>query len=764
MTSEGKKRRYYQKWLKELSGHSWIVKKRFWLRVFLWVSTLLTGAVATALLLAIGFQGFAYFYTGNLKDDHGEPLDFSKIKRGDFKKASYVYDYSGQEVLGGFFEEIRNPITAEQVPDLLAKAFIAAEDKNFYASFHRGVDPFAVARAGTYNTLSKLGVVYNRPKSGASGIPQQVARLVYAREVESFRNRTPSYKRKQIEAQVAIQLVRRYDKRTILTTFLNQIYFDHGANGVAEAYRYYFGKDLKDEKLSLREISILVSLNKSPLVYCPVFHEPAKPKIDRDLSAEAAQVLETKYEAELAKEHARVILARERYNWVLGRMWEEGYISKTELEEARFKKEEPLKLELLHVSKLKDPRFGYGNRVVKEMLFNQGFSDEEILSSRGLHIRTGFDPVIQKIMAEEVNKQLAAVNAELAGSDKLEGSFVAIENKTGRVVALSGGHDFSETQYNRALALRSPGSAFKPVVFAAALQAGKTFDDKICNCPFSMRGANGKRWAPRNFKEENPVPFGYRPLPQILIRSVNLGTLNLAREIGMGPIIETAHRLGIWGEKGVFRDPEREIWFKTLGADPESGRGLEPLLPTAIGASDISLLELANAYTVFARGGTYLKPVMIWEIRDASGQVIYRAEPQSEERVLSEETARKIVILLRAVTKVGTAKISMRNIVQQVAAKTGTSNGPNDLLLVWFTPEYTFAIRFGYDYPRAIALPVYMKKQSGVAGMSVSGGWVAGPAARRVTDRVYEYRPKVEFSVVIEEGVQELLEKFSGKI
>lgn len=758
--STNKKGRYYERWLGELSQQFWLIKKRPWL------FRILGGGVSLVLLLAIGFSCYLYFYTGDLRDDRGQPLDFRKIKRGESKRASYIYDHGGKEIIGRFFYEIRDPITAEQLPKLLAKAFVAAEDKNFYASFHRGIDPFAILRAFSLNTARDWGMVYSRPKSGASGIHQQLARLIYAEDVNSFRNREHSLKRKIVEARVAIQLARRYDKKTILITFLNQIYFGHGVNGIAEARRYYFGRDLKNGELNLREIAILVSLNKSPSIYCPIFHQPAKPDIVPVLVKSERQDLETKYEAELARERARVILARERYNWVLGRMRNEGNITEDQYNEATFKKDEPTDLPLVQVTPFKDPRFGYGNRVIKEMLFGQGYSDDEINFSRGLVIKTGFDLETQKIFSEEINKQLAVVNEELAGQkDKIEGSFVVIENKTGRVVALSGGHDFSETQYNRALALRSPGSAFKPIVFAAALEfGGKTFEDTICNCPFSMRGASGKRWAPKNFREDNPVPYGYRPLPEILIRSVNLGTLNLARSIGIKPIIETAHLMGIWGERGIFRDSHGKIWFKTLGADPKDRRGLEPLLPTAIGASDVSLLELTNAYAVFQRGGIYLKPQIILEIKDFLGEILYRAEKQKGQRVLSEETARKVTVLMRAVTKIGTAKISMRNIQQPVAVKTGTSNGPHDLLMVGFTPEYTFGIRFGYDQPRPIELPRYMKKVSGVGHMQVSGGWVVGPVLRRIVDRIYEKRLRMEFSSEVEAGLQELLNKFKGKI
>ncbi len=746
------KLRQQKEWLAEISKKFWLIKKRPW--VF-WFAVTLGSIILWVVLGGPVTLVSMYFYTGNLLDDRGDPLDLDKINKGAFKIASYVLD-GREKIIGRFFCEVRDPISFQKIPDLLVKGFLAAEDQRFFRSplFHWGIDPGAMVRAGFFNTMHYLGFKYG-PKSGASGIPQQVARLTYAEEVASFRNRTQTIPRKIFEAQMAIQLVKRYSRETIMATFLNQIYFGHGVNGIVEAGRYYFSKDIRREILTPREVAILVSLNKSSKKYCPIFHQPPKPPDG------AGPTEMSVYAVDLAKEQVRLTLARGRYNWVLERVFDEKYLSEDEYREALFKKEEPLVLATLKITPFKNDLFGYSNRMIKEMLLAQGYKDEEITSSRGLRIKTSFDSRIQEIFNEEVNKQLAVLNSELApGQEKLEGAFVVIENKTGQVVALSGGHDFSETQYNRALALRSPGSAFKPIVFATAFEfGGKTFEDKICNCPFSMQGANGKRWRPKNFQEDNPVPLGYRFLPEILIRSVNLGTLNLARGM-MGDVIKTAHLVGIWGEQGIFRDPDGQIWFKTLGAGSHEEEGLDPRLPTALGASGVSLLELTNAYAVFARGGIYLKPTMILEIKDAHGEILYRLKPVEGQRVLSEETARKITILLRAVTKVGTAKISMRNIEQQVAVKTGTSNGPDDLLMAGFTPEYSIGIRVGYDRPKPIELPRYMARVSGREGLPVSGGWTVGPIFRATSDRFYAKRRKVEFSPEVEQGLRELLEKY----
>ncbi|MEK7154150.1 MAG: transglycosylase domain-containing protein [Patescibacteria group bacterium] len=753
---------------KRLKRDYWVIliRRRPWcFRTFLACLVLL-------MLLCLGGEFFlllSRFYTGNipftgnLNDDQGQPLNLEKLGQPGLEVASYVLDKNG-EPIGRFFYVIRDPIRYEEISAQLANGFIAAEDKRFYS--HSGIDRWAIGRAGLIRLGHTVGFKYGQV-SGASTITQQLARLLYAEELEEFQNREQNFRRKLKEARVAIQIEKRFSKKRILEGYLNRIYFGHSVNGIAEASRFYFGKDIRKDKLNPREIAILASMNKSPKKYCPIFHEPPKPEVDPGATAEEKEGREKRYRRELAQEMTRVVLAKDRFNWALGRMRDDGYITEKEYLSALFDAHDLIEPGILHITRLNNRYFGYGSRFVKEMLLINGYEDEDLTHYGGLKIRTSFDPEIQKIAMEELNKHLGLLNSEIPeGEEKLEGAFVIIENKTGHILAMSGGHDFSETQFDRALALRSAGSAFKPFTYAAAFEfSGKTFEDKICNCSFTMRGgAPGERWSPRNFREDNPVPSGHIPLPVGLIRSVNLATLNLARSIGIESVIKAAHETGVWGNRGTLRDDEGQIWFKAPGSEVRiSDKGLESLLPTAIGASDVSLLELTTAYGVFARGGTYIRPSVIMEIKDWNGEVLYKAPAPEERRALSESTCQKITILMRAVTKVGTAKISMRGIEQQVAVKTGTSNGPRDLSMIGFTPELTVGIRVGHDSNKVIKLPQYMKRASGRADMQVSGGWVVGPLWRKFIDRKYEKRPKVEFPPEIENGLQELLANYPEK-
>ncbi|MEX2033541.1 MAG: transglycosylase domain-containing protein, partial [Candidatus Colwellbacteria bacterium] len=426
---------------KQLKTDYWIfiVKRRTWLR----------NTFIGLFLASITTAGMAYYYmfhyTGDLKDGNGNPIDFEKLGRSSFKRSSYVYANNG-EMTGRYFEEIRDPIRLKEVPEEIRNGFIAAEDKRFYS--HPGIDKWAILRAAIGNELRKFNIKYFR-NSGASTINQQAVRLAYADEVPEFRNRDRTLTRKLKEARIAIQLTKKYSRDEILQDFLNRIYFGHGVNGVAEASQRYFGKDIRREKLSLREVAILVSLNKSPSLYCPILHRPAEDN-----------------ENELAKEIVRLKNARDRYNWVLGRMLDDGYISQEDHNKAHFKEEEPLELGFLTLKPLKNPTYGYGNRLVKELLMSRGYSDEDLSYSGGLRIFTTFDPALQRIASEEFEKHLSLLNTGKKPEDKLNGAFVVIEVKTGNILALSGGNDFNETQYNRAMASRSSGSGFKPFTYA----------------------------------------------------------------------------------------------------------------------------------------------------------------------------------------------------------------------------------------------------------------------------------------------------------
>ncbi len=743
---------------KELAKGYWVIKRRLWLKwliiAFLFMATAVTSIGVASYLTFYYYIGYIPLM-GDLNDDHGNPLDFSKLSREDFLKSSIVRA-KNNEIIGRYFYENRDLALTDEVPVLLKNAFTATEDKRLNHNRPRhlkidylcnliygGIDPCAIVRAGVEHYMFRF-----RTQSGASTIAQQVARQIYAEEVMAFRKREQTFRRKIKEGRVAIQMVRRYPPDIILLNLLNRSWFGHGVNGIKEACRYYFNKECVE--LSLREAAILASMNKSAAIYCPIFHELNEPKDKTDENTNK------KYRTLVDQEVTRMAKARLRYNSVLNRMLEDGYISQEEFTQALFKKDEPRKLELLNIQPLKNQEFGYVNRLVKEFMLGNGLTDNQITRNSGFRIHTTLDLNIQKITSEKFEKHLGLINAGLDSSTQLNGAFIVIEIKTGDIVALSGGYDYNQSQFNRVLAYRSPGSGYKPFVYAAALEKGFNLFDKFCNIPFTMKGADGKAWSPQNFQDKNPRPMDCnRYLGEGPIFSLNLETLDIARHVTMNSIVELSNRLGIWGNPGIVRDSRGNIWFRRPYYNIKGG--LVPLLPTAIGASDVNLLELANAYAVFFRGGIYKRPTLIRELADHNGNKIMKIEPSYEERVISKETADKVLAMMRAVTKIGTAKISMRDIKQQVACKTGTSDGPRDVSIWCGTPEYVIGIRFGRDDYGVIAIPEYMKKVSGDSNMQVSGGWVVGKLMRDMIDGIYANRENIEFPENVENYYEQLL-------
>ena len=756
-------------WLKQKNPDK---RKRHWI---LW--TLLLFVLIASAVVGAGYW-YMFVYTGDLTNGDcewlifkctGEPIDLDKPSHEKLKQVSYVRDKDSR-IISMFFYEVRDPIKLKEVPQLLINGFVAAEDKRFYRGLlggridHPGVDPFAILRAFIGNTAPAFTRNYlNLTKlSGASGIASQYTRLRYAYDVPEFRTRAQSYKRKLKEAKIAIQLTKKYSRDKIMEDFLNLIFLGHGVNGVAAAAQRYFGKDIRHEQLTLREVAVIVSLNKSHIRYDPVFHKPAEPVFNgRETPEEIAKIKED-YSRKSTKEILRLANARTRCNWILGRMLEDGYITKKDYDGAIFKDDEPLERAPSDVKPLRNKDFNYGTRLVKEFLLNQGFSESELSYYGGFQIYTTFDPKIQKIVTEEFENHLSYINQEKASADRLNGAFIVIETKTGNILATSGGYNFNESQYNRVMASRSPGSGIKPFVYATAMEKfGYDFFTKACNTSLRMPGAKGKIWAPENFKEKNPRPMDCnRDMAEGIIFSLNLETLNIALKITMSPIIDLMNDFGVWGNPGIVRDSRGSIWFRMPYYEIKGG--LVPLLPTAIGASETNLIELAGAYATFFREGIYIRPTIIRELKDSSGKHIAKIEPSYQEQVLSRETSNKIVAMMRAVTKVGTAKISMRNIEQQVACKTGTSDGPRDVSMWCGTPDLVIAVRIGHDDYRVIELPEYMKKVSGDVEMQVSGGWVVGPLVRKIVDRIYSERMKTEFSPEVESGLQTLLERYQN--
>lgn len=633
--------------------------------------------------------------------------DLEKIKKFNPQVASHVYDGNGEEI-DKFFYINRDAAKYKEIPDIVKQAFLSAEDKRFFEykvylspvalsysgwtpsvsipGGHWGFDPIAIFRALVFN------LYYDRIVSGASTLTQQLAELVHEEEVPEFRIKPRTYKIKIKEIRIAFWIDYYYSKEKIFETFANLIYLGHGNFGIKEAARYYFGKELKE--LNPAEAAMIAALNKHPSKFCPI-HES--------------------------------VSAKERRDWVLERMREDGYLTKKDSK--RWVKS-PISLKVQNLQqKRKD--FGYASDYVRQTLLKNDFGGnkfnaEDVWHYGGLQIDTTVDKKVQLIVNESLNKKLDELNGKIKKERKLQGAVIVIENATGKILAVSGGNNFLETKYNRAVnpnAVRQPGSAFKVFVYAQALKEGKGLDDKICDCSLVLPGKidfHGnviQWWRPRNYEQKSLPPFmGQISLWKGIALSRNLATLHLAREVGMEDLIALAQEMGIKSR-------------------------LDKYLPTAIGASSVRLLELTSAYSVFANGGKLVEPHIIERIRQ--GEVVIWEHSKKEKMVLPEEVAKNMTVLLRSVVLYGTAK-SAKNLRQPIAGKTGTTDDFKDAWFMGFTPSYTIGVWIGYDIPEKI-------------GNKLSGAVVALPVAKDIIDGIYKDRKIQNFPQEIEQTARDII-------
>ncbi len=513
--------------------------------------------------------------------------------------------------LAGEKAERREPATWDDIPLALKNAVIATEDKRFW--HHHGLDQRAMVRA----TLANL---YRRELQGASTITQQLAKNL-------FLSPRRTLGRKFSEAALALYLELRLDKRRILTLYLNCIYLgqDGPASimGVSSAARHYFSKEVSD--LTLPESALIAGVIRGPGFYNP-FRYPAEAKARRD--------------------------------YVLRRMHEEGMISRSDLDAAR-----GVKIQITRGTRLDDQRDAayYAAEVLRQLLPRY---DGDLLYRHGLSIHTAMDPILQ-------NRARLTLEAS-----KHQAALVVIDPRDGSVLALTGGRRFSESQFNRATqALRQPGSAFKPFVYAAALQIGLTpatiLLDKRKTWPNT-----GKGWSPANY---DGVYLGTTTMRQALAHSLNGATLDLSERVGLKRIQETARRCGIVSH-------------------------LHDTLGLALGDSEVSLLELVSAYGPFAHGGIRSTPRLITSVVDSDG-VILEAQAPAMTIALDSATAFLMNSLLESVTREGTAR-GLKNfgISFPTAGKTGTTNDGRDAWFVGYTSSLLAGVWVGDDRNRALKL------------------------------------------------------------
>ena len=481
---------------------------------------------------------------------------------------------------------------------------------------HWGLDPRAMLRAA-WHDVRRPGEIY-----GASTITQQYAKNFFLSPSRTLR-------RKLAEAALAVYLELRYSKEKILTLYLNQIYLGQDGSvsvaGVKAAARFYFGKDLKD--LDLAQCALLAGVVRSPYLYNP-FRDPEAAKRRRD--------------------------------FVLARMRVEGYIDSRELAQAQ---DEPLGIAYAKGPKPSDESY-FVAEVLRQLVPRYG---EDVLFRQGLSIYTTMDPQLQA----------AAERALRRG--RLQDALVALDFKTGDVLALAGGREFKETQFNRATqARRQPGSAFKPFVYGAALEKGWTAASILQDKPQVFKGLSQQvDWKPRNY---DGIYLGSATVRDAIAHSLNAATIDLAEKIGSQTIIDFARRLGI-----------------------ESP--LDSSLAMSLGDSEVTLLELTSAYAPFANGGFRERPRLVEGVFDADrgdGQRnVLEVASDRPEPVIEPGLAYVMTSLLEGVVQHGTAKnLAAMGWKLTAAGKTGTTNGGRDAWFIGYTPRLLAGVWAGDDLNR----------------------------------------------------------------
>ncbi|MFH2090995.1 MAG: PBP1A family penicillin-binding protein [Pseudomonadota bacterium] len=532
-----------------------------------------------------------------------------------FKPSAVTSVYSSDNhLLAQFYIQKRFPKPLEKIPQHLIDALLVIEDRTFFS--HSGIHFKAIARAVIHDIRE------GRFKQGASTLTQQLAKTLFLTTEKSFT-------RKIKEAILTLQIERRYTKNQILELYLNLIYLGSGSYGVEAASQTYFEKSVSD--LTLDQAALIAGLPKAPSTYSPIKNPD---------------------------------LAKKRRDIVLNQMLSAKKITREQYQTAICQKISQPALE----SNLNDA--GYFVEYIKARL-NEAFNLEKIYSA-GLSVHTSLNFDFQRATQKAVAKHMAVVENRIKtwGKDvsNTQCAVIAIDTRTGNILSMVGGKDFSKSSFNRVTqARRQPGSAFKPFVYAAAVMSGFSQNDLIFDGPLSLSLDNNQTWEVKNFSN---TFFGQMTLRKALALSKNTPAVRLIEQIGPDTVINLARKAGI----------------SSL---------LSPTLSLALGTYELTLLELTAAYIPFANMGIKTQPISILNITDADSRIIYQTSVK-QTAVMSRQDAAIVTDMLKAVIFEGTGK-KAGVIKKEIAGKTGTTDQFKDALFIGFSPDIALGVWVGND-------------------------------------------------------------------
>ncbi len=702
-------------------------------KLFKKILIFLTSGVLFSFALIIGIL---WVYSNKLPD-----YKFLKM----YKPAVSSKLYSGGgELVSDFSSEKRIFVPHDSIPKIVINSFLSAEDKNFF--YHPGVDAKGIVRA-TINNVSNI--IYSKRLEGASTITQQVAKnFLLTNEV--------SINRKIKEAILAFRIERALSKERILELYLNQIYLGEGSYGIASASLEYFDKPIS--KLNYAEASLLAALPKAPSKYNP-FKNADLAKHRRNLVIknllENSYINEEKY-SELINSEIKLRKRKKKYledaryyvedvrkylveKYGFNKIYKQGFTIKT-----------PINLELQSIAtqSLREGLEEYDKRKGwRGPILNKKITDKwnKNLKKYKLEKTIGWDlAIVKKINKFSVEIETEKKNQGIIKYDdaswtkkeldkifkigdvvyvknikdnlyslkqipKANGGIVILNPYTGRVLAMSGGFSFKLSEFNRATqAFRQPGSAFKPFVYALALENKFTPSTLVLDAPVVLdQGEDLKMWKPENYGKKF---YGPSTIRTGLEKSRNLMTVRIAQEIGIDKIANFAKSLKI------YDNPEE-------------------LLSISLGSAETTLLKLTSAYSSFVNGGKLVEPIFLDRIQDSEGNTIFNSEkrfckkckeisylgkdvPKIEDnfiQIFSEETAYQITSMLEGAIQRGTGR-KLKDLNLDLAGKTGTTNENTDAWFVGFTSNLVIGVYVGHDEPKTLgkyetgaktALPIF---------------------------------------------------------
>ncbi len=527
--------------------------------------------------------------------------------------SSRIYDEKGRLITTVHAEENRIPVSIDQVPQHLQNAFVAAEDVRFYD--HHGIDPRGILRAVFSNVVSG-----NATGQGGSTITQQLAR-------NAFLTQEQTLKRKLLEVVLAFEIENKYTKKQILEMYMNQIYFGQGCYGIETASHVYFGKDVKD--LTLPQCAMLAGLPNSPNYYSPF----------RSLEA-----------------------AKYRQGIVLDQMAKYGYITEAEATQA---KAADVGLANPEAAKSTGSTASYFINYVIQTISDK--YDSDAIYKEGLQVYTTLNLDMQKEAEKVMAANLPEGNKDANGLTQPQGALITVEVGTGHVKAMVGGR--GEDHFNRATQMvRQPGSAFKPFVYLTAFENKFSPYDTVNNETKTYPGG----WTPKNY---GGTSGGKVTLEEALVHSMNIPTIDLADQVGMSKVLETATACGI----------------STLVKDDNN-------LAASIGGltNGVSMIDMAKAYSVFANNGKLVEPSVILKVVDRNGNVLEdNSTVAPGKQVVDETSVQRLTCILEEVISRGTGGNAM--IGRPMAGKTGTTDDEHDAWFVGYTPEMVTAVWIGDD-------------------------------------------------------------------